>query len=223
MAKTQKKKTVAKKLAPKKAAAKKPAKTVKKAVKKPATAKAKKAVSKAPKKAVTRKAAAKKTIKKSASAKKKAPAKRATQSSASLSSLKMKIFDTETPNATQDLMEKTMTKSTNQFEKFSQTAANSTRELIEAAIKSATILAKGGEDLFQANVSLAQSAAEKQAKFMKEAMSAKTINEFADIQNKSAQANFEEFVASATKISELSSKVINDAAEPINSQISKSV
>ena len=93
----------------------------------------------------------------------------------------------------------------------------------EACTKSGAIFAKGIEDIVGTMVSLAQDSAQKQAAFVKEAMGSKTINEFAEIQNKVAQANFDDFMAGATKISEIGVKVLTDSAEPVNAQVTKTI
>jgi phasin family protein len=70
---------------------------------------------------------------------------------------------------------------------------------------------------------LAQEAGEKSQTMAKTIMSCKTINEFADVQTKMAQASFDEFMTNATKISEKSVKLCSDAMEPINDQMGKAM
>ena len=77
-----------------------------------------------------------------------------------------------------------MTKTAPQFDQFFKETSAFGTEYSDACTKSGTILMKGVEDIMQAFVSLAQTSAEKQATFMKEAMGIKTINEFAEVQNK---------------------------------------
>ncbi|MBX2834714.1 MAG: phasin family protein [Micavibrio sp.] len=120
-------------------------------------------------------------------------------------------------------METFMPQTNIKFDQIAQDAANSSREGVEAFIKSGTIFAKGFESWFKTAASLSQSAAEKQAQYAKELMSSKTLNEAAEKQNKIAQANFEEFVGNASKLSEMGVKLINDSIEPINSQMSKTM
>ncbi len=110
-----------------------------------------------------------------------------------------------------------------QFDKFAKEANDLGAQYTDAYTKSSSILMKGCEEIFGAVISMAQKSAEKQAKFAKEAMSSKTINELAEVQSKIAQANFDDFVAGATKISELSTKIITDSSEPVNAQITKSI
>ena len=118
-------------------------------------------------------------------------------------------------------METVMTQTTKQFEAFFQDTNSAGREGYEAFVKSSTIFAKGFEEIFKAGVALAQESAEKQTQYIKDAMSAKTLNEFTETQNKIAQANFDDFMAGATKISELSAKLLTEASEPINEQVAK--
>lgn len=107
------------------------------------------------------------------------------------------------------------------FEKFTKESADFGREYSEAMAKAGSIFMKGLEDMTGALVSMAQTSAEKQAKFAKEAMSIKTINEFAEVQNKIVQSNFDDFMAGFTKISEMGVKLLSEGTEPVNAQITK--
>ncbi|MBK9585785.1 MAG: TIGR01841 family phasin [Alphaproteobacteria bacterium] len=139
--------------------------------------------------------------------------------------------DTAKKFSTNTIKEKTMAKSTNNsnsninvpFDSFAKEAAEISRDYSEACVKSGTIFMKGMEDFVGVVMALAQSSAEKQAQFIKEAMSSKTINEFAEVQNKIAQANFDDFMAGATKLTEISTKLITESAEPVNAQIGKAI
>lgn len=116
-----------------------------------------------------------------------------------------------------------MSKTTTQFDKFLKETNDFGSGYSDACTKSSTIFMKGFENIMSTMMTLAQDSAEKQATYMKEAMSSKTINEFADVQNKIAQASFDDFVSNATKISEISVKVLTESAEPVNTQVTKSV
>ena len=197
--KTAAKKTTAKKAAPKKAAPKKAA-SKKTAAKKPTAAK---------------KTSPKKTVK--AAAKKKAPAR--TQKAAAFSPLR----SLATPVATPQNMESMMTQTKNQFDQLTKEASNVSRESFDVFSKSGAIFAKGFEEIIRESMAFAQNTAEKQMQFAKEAMSVKSVNEWSDVQNKIAQANFDDFMSSATKLSELGVKVLSDAVEPINEHVTKTV
>lgn len=122
-----------------------------------------------------------------------------------------------------DTMETIMAQSKTQYDAFVKDANELGREGLDAFVKSSTIFAKGFEDIFRTSMDLAQAAAEKQTKLMKDAMSSKTLNEWTEVQNKIAKSNFDDFMAGATKISELSVKVLSEASEPINEQVAKGV
>lgn len=116
-----------------------------------------------------------------------------------------------------------MTKTTPKFENIAQDATAASREYFEAVTKSCNIFAKGYEGLVRTSIELSQSAAEKQAAFAKEAMSCKTLNEFTEIQNKVAKSNFDDFMTGFTKLSEISTKVLTEGAEPLSEQVNKTV
>lgn len=127
------------------------------------------------------------------------------------------------PTSLTQLLEETMAQNTNQFDKMAKEATAAGRENFEAFTKSYSIFTKGCESLIRTSVEISQTAAEKQASYAKEALSCKTINEFAEIQNKIAQANFDDFMSGFTKLSEISTKLVQESAEPLNEQINKTV
>ena len=114
-----------------------------------------------------------------------------------------------------------MTKSAPQYDQMMKEVTEFSTKYSDACTKSGSIFMKGLEDIMGTMVSIAQTSAEKQAEFMKEAMASKTVNEFAEVQSKIAQTSFDDFMSGATKISEISVKIITDSAEPVNAQIMK--
>lgn len=206
----------AKKAAPKKAA---PKKAVKKAAPKKVAAQVKKT---AAKNTATAKKVAK-TMKKSADKTKSAVKKAASKTVKAAAENQKAAASAFKPSNTNSMMEKMMFQGQPQFEKLAQDASAQSREHIEAVIKSTTIFAKGFEDIMRMSMSMAQEAAERQGKFMKEVLSSKTLNEFTEVQNKVAQTNFDEFMSGATKITEMSVKLMTDAAEPMNAQMNKGI
>jgi phasin family protein len=112
---------------------------------------------------------------------------------------------------------------TKQFEKMSSDAAEMSREGFDAVVKSTTLYAKGMEAMMRMGMEMAQSAAEKQAEFAKQAMSSKTMNEFSELQNKMAQTSFDDFMAGATQMSEMTVKTMSEASEPVNEQMTKAM
>ena len=110
-----------------------------------------------------------------------------------------------------------------QFDQFTQDAANQSRENVEAFVKSGTIFAKGFEDIIKTAASLTQTATERQAEYAKQLMGVKTLNEFAETQNKIAQSSFDQFMQGATQLSEMSVKLLSETSEPLNAQMSKAM
>tara|TARA_B100001989_G_scaffold239839_2_gene204402 strand:+ start:3088 stop:3474 length:387 start_codon:yes stop_codon:yes gene_type:complete len=107
------------------------------------------------------------------------------------------------------------------FDEITKQTTEFSQQCSDACAKSSEIYAKGFETIFGEIMNIAQDSAKKQAKFVKEALSSKTINEFAEVQNKIMQDSFDDFMTSATKLSELSIKVAIDSSEPMNEQINK--
>ncbi|HBR68153.1 MAG TPA: hypothetical protein DEA55_02130, partial [Rhodospirillaceae bacterium] len=118
-------------------------------------------------------------------------------------------------------METMMTKGKAQMDRAAQDAASFGRDNAEAMMKFGQTFAKGFEEIMREAAAIAQTSAEKQAQFVKQAMSTKTLNEWAEVQNKMAQANFDDFMEGATKISELSVKLLTESFEPFSNQMNE--
>ena len=129
----------------------------------------------------------------------------------------------KTQQETNKTMETIMTQGKTQFDKLAQDATKSSKQQMDAMMKSGNIFMKGFEDITKTYMSWAQSSAEKNSQAMKALLSCKSINEYTETQNKWIQQNFDDFMAGSTKISELGVKVATDAFEPINDQLSKSI
>ncbi|MCK5373716.1 MAG: phasin family protein [Alphaproteobacteria bacterium] len=115
------------------------------------------------------------------------------------------------------------TSNSNPFDQLIKGSTEFSNQYSEACTKSTSILMKGLEGIVETAMSLIQSSTDKQAKFVKQAISSKNVNELTEIQSKIAQENFDDFVAGLTKISEMSVKVLSDSSEPLNSELSKVV
>jgi phasin family protein len=192
-------------------------KTIKTPVKK--TVVKKKVTLKAPKKATAKKT---KTVLKT---KPKATAKTAAKPQAKpQTQARPNTFTQAMPDMTQFLnMETLMPNQPFKFDQISQDATNATRESSEAFLQSGAIFAKGFETMLKTAAAMTQTTMEKQAQYAQEIMGAKTLNEAAEKQSKIAQANFDEFMSSATTLSEMSVKLLNDSAAPLNEQMAKAM
>jgi phasin family protein len=120
-------------------------------------------------------------------------------------------------------MEQMMNTSKNQYEKITADATNSSRQSVEAYMKSSTVMMKGIEQIMKTCMTLAQESADRNSESVKTLMACKTVNELMEAQNKLAQQNFDDIMSAATKLSEISIKVSNEVLEPINEQVTKSM
>ena len=120
-------------------------------------------------------------------------------------------------------MEKIMSTSKNNFDKFKSEATTSGKQGMEACVKSGTVLAQGLETYYKTLFGIAQASAERQGEAFKQLLACKTLNEVTEAQNKLAQDNFEEVMQSLSKLSEITIKIATDVFEPINEEVSKNV
>lgn len=222
-------KAAAKKVAAKKAVTKKvsaPKTAAPKQAKKPA-AKVAKAAQKTAKKAarVTTK------IVKQAAQPAKAPSK-ATSTNSNLFGKMPQSFAFSMPSFAQNAMsnnpfqsqvEEIMSKSQVNFEQFAQQAAEQGQQSVEAMVKSASIWTKGCEDLMKTCMAFAQDASERNSTAFKTLLACKTLNELTEAQNQLAQQAYDNMVSSATRLSEISTKVCTDTIQPLNEQVNKAI
>lgn len=110
-----------------------------------------------------------------------------------------------------------------QAEKFSGDATATAREGVESITKYGASLAKGAEQIMKTVAELAKESAARNAECMKTLMACRTMAEFTEAQNKMAKQSFEDAMSSATKLSEMTIKICNEAAEPLNGQMAQAM
>lgn len=120
-------------------------------------------------------------------------------------------------------METTMNSFKEQMEKMSGGASESAREGIESLTKSGETFTKGAEQLMKTLSSVVQESSQRNAEAMKGLMACRTLNEFAEAQNKMAQQNFDDMMSMMTKMSEMTIKLCKEAMEPMNAQMTKAM
>jgi phasin family protein len=120
-------------------------------------------------------------------------------------------------------METTMNKFKDQYEKLSGDASSSVRESVENLSKSSATFAKGAEAIMKTITEAAQGSGQRNAEAVKALFATRTLNEFAEAQNKLAQQNFEDAMSTLTKVSEMTIKLYSEALEPINGQMTKAM
>lgn len=122
-----------------------------------------------------------------------------------------------------ETMETTMNNFKDQYEKFTGDASASVREGVDTLSKSSATFAKGAEQILKTIAEVAQESSQRNAEAVKSLMASRTLNEFAEAQNKLAQQNFDEAMSTITKLSEMTIKLCSEAFEPINGQMTKAM
>lgn len=116
-----------------------------------------------------------------------------------------------------------MTTAKTQMEDLMQQAGNANKEGWDTFMKAGDTFMKGMEEMMKITMNQAQKTAEKNSQNVKKLMACKTVNEFTELQAKTAQENFDEIMGNMTKLSELSVKVATDCLAPVNDQVSKTM
>lgn len=97
------------------------------------------------------------------------------------------------------------------------------KENVDAFVASSTILAKGFESLSKELLAFTQGQYEQSVSTAKALMGVKSVKELVDLQTEFAKSSFDAALAEATKVSEASFKVANQAAEPITARVNATV
>lgn len=95
--------------------------------------------------------------------------------------------------------------------------ASMNKDVADSFMKSGTILAKGFEDINRQIMALVQASVEANIETGKAAMGVRTLKDFSDLQSGWIRNYFDTTLSEATKLSALSIKIANQAAEPIQS------
>lgn len=97
------------------------------------------------------------------------------------------------------------------------------KQTVEAMVSAGTVTAKGLESLNAEVMAFAKSQMEGTIAASKAIMTAKTLQEFIDLQSGYAKTAFDGYVAQSTKLGEMASKLAKDAFAPINVQVQVAV
>lgn len=235
---TAKKPAAAKKPVAKKTATKPAAKTTARKTTRAASSRSKTRVAATPRPAAARKSPSRSTARRSTKAVKTATAtaKKVIDQTATAAS-RNPFTNTNTAwnsdswaNATKELFSMKSPNQAYNMDQFSQVGMKQMEDLVSASkqnvdafVKSFTIVGKGMEDMVKTYISKTQNTNEKGAAAFKSLIACKTINEFAEVQNKLVQEGFEDAMNTAAALSEMTVKVMMDAAEPLNTQVTKAM
>jgi phasin family protein len=94
------------------------------------------------------------------------------------------------------------------------------KENVEAVVKSGSIVAKGVQDLSQSLVVMAQMSMDEQVAVGKAMIGAKSIKEVMDLSSAIAKSNFDKLMGESTKLSQLSTKLAEEAFSPLTARVS---
>lgn len=139
--------------------------------------------------------------------------------------------------ASKDQVEKAIAASTEALEKaFSMSkerfdavakgvddAAKLSKDQVEAYVTAGNVASKGLETINAEVMAFTKTQVEDQISAAKAMMSAKTLQELIELQNGYAKSAFEAYTAHTTKLSEVATKVAQDAFAPINAQVQATV
>lgn len=97
------------------------------------------------------------------------------------------------------------------------------KDNIDAMVAAGNVYLKGVEAINKALMSYAQKSVETSLANAKAVMSAKNVKDVVDLQNDFTKQAFDVAIAETTKISEMSTKVANDAVKPIQDRVQLTV
>lgn len=120
-------------------------------------------------------------------------------------------------------MESFTMKPNKNFDKLAQDATTAAQEQFDAMSQAASIYAKSMEQWLKTCMEMTQETTDELAENAKGLLTCKTMNEYAEAQNKFAQASFEKIMGNATKLSEMTIRLANDSMQPLNEQMNKAI
>ena len=97
------------------------------------------------------------------------------------------------------------------------------KENVEAVVKSGSIVARGVQDLSHTLVVLAQASIDEQVAASKALIGAKSLKEIIDLSSTMAKTNFDKLMAEGSKLTQISTKLAEEALVPLSSRMSAAV
>jgi phasin family protein len=131
-----------------------------------------------------------------------------------------------TMQTAQQTYDKLIGTSREQIEKANQAMLKASEEMqklskenVEACLQASTIIAKGMQELGREWTAYLQESLERAAAATKALMAARTMQEVVALQSDWVKGSLDKLVAEATKLSEQTVKVTNEAMEPISARL----
>jgi phasin family protein len=121
--------------------------------------------------------------------------------------------------ASTEALEKAFSLSKDRFED----AAKMGKDQVEACVTAGNLATKGMETINAEVMAFTKTQIEDQISAAKAMMGAKTLQELIELQNGYAKSAFEAYTAHTTKLSEVATKVAQEAFAPINAQVQATV
>lgn len=118
-----------------------------------------------------------------------------------------------------EALEKAFSMSKDRFEDIAKMG----KEQVDACVTAGNVATKGMETINAEAMAFTKTQIEDQISAAKAMMGAKTLQELIELQNGYAKSAFEAYSAYTTKMSEVATKVAQDAFAPINAQVQASV
>lgn len=97
------------------------------------------------------------------------------------------------------------------------------RDTVNATLESVSIMTKGCSDLCNSLSSLVQKQLEQSVKVSQTMMSTNNVNDLVSTQNSIIKSNFDSMMSDITNISQLSSRIAQQAAEPVTKNLNTSL
>lgn len=106
-----------------------------------------------------------------------------------------------------------------QVAKSYEDVAEFNKGTVEAIVSAGNLAAKGIEAINAEVLAFSKSSLEDSLAATKAVMSAKTLNEFVELQSKFAKISLDTYLQQAAKLGELGAKLAQDTFEPINARV----
>lgn len=116
-----------------------------------------------------------------------------------------------------------MEKASKSFVKGYDDFTEITQKNVEALVRAGNLWAKGAETIGKAYFNMAQVSAEAGVEAAQAMFAAKTLKDMVDVQTGYAKASIDTMVAEGKKINDMTMKVANEAFEPIQTQLNKTI
>lgn len=97
------------------------------------------------------------------------------------------------------------------------------RDTVNASLQSVSIVTKGCSDLCNSVSSLVQNTMEQSIKINKTLMNVTSVNDLMDTQNNVLKSSFDNIMSEVTNISQLSTRIAQQAAEPVTKQMNENM